>query len=120
MLCMLCLRGKRGYDGGHCQHQRERPVASDHYDSSPVIVIWFMGRAKVARFSVQTAAPPPRRARPRLRSEEHTSELQSLMRLSYAVFCLKKKKIPFIIYTLIYNRLAIEYIELHKKSKNNF
>src|SRR3546814_8516643 len=31
--------------------------------------------------------------RPRLgRSEEHTSELQSLMRISYAVFCLKKKK----------------------------
>src|SRR3546814_5945961 len=27
-----------------------------------------------------------------VRSEEHTSELQSLMRLSYAVFCLKKKK----------------------------
>src|SRR3546814_5469368 len=29
---------------------------------------------------------------PCLRSEEHTSELQSLMRISYAVFCLKKKK----------------------------
>src|SRR3546814_2075418 len=29
----------------------------------------------------------------RVRSEEHTSELQSLMRISYAVFCLKKKKI---------------------------
>src|SRR3546814_6351287 len=28
------------------------------------------------------------------RSEEHTSELQSLMRISYAVFCLKKKKQP--------------------------
>src|SRR3546814_4766934 len=33
------------------------------------------------------AAPNPRQ-----RSEEHTSELQSLMRISYAVFCLKKKK----------------------------
>src|SRR3546814_4187571 len=29
-----------------------------------------------------------------LRSEEHTSELQSLMRISYAVFCLKKKNKP--------------------------
>src|SRR3546814_5668104 len=29
---------------------------------------------------------------PDIRSEEHTSELQSLMRISYAVFCLKKKK----------------------------
>src|SRR3546814_8353430 len=34
---------------------------------------------------------PPRPRRPD-RSEEHTSELQSLMRISYAVFCLKKKK----------------------------
>src|SRR3546814_8936475 len=32
------------------------------------------------------------RQRDRPRSEEHTSELQSLMRISYAVFCLKKKK----------------------------
>src|SRR3546814_1877495 len=31
-------------------------------------------------------------AMPILRSEEHTSELQSLMRISYAVFCLKKKQ----------------------------
>src|SRR3546814_7158922 len=29
---------------------------------------------------------------PHLRSEEHTSELQSLMRISYAVFCLQKKR----------------------------
>src|SRR3546814_5569811 len=49
--------------------------------------------------------PPPHLHRPRsrsggklgrtppfVRSEEHTSELQSLMRISYAVFCLKKKK----------------------------
>src|SRR3546814_2386657 len=33
-------------------------------------------------------------ARACVRSEEHTSELQSLMRISYAVFCLKKKKKP--------------------------
>src|SRR3546814_1555397 len=38
-------------------------------------------------------APQPRVSAVRvLRSEEHTSELQSLMRLSYAVLCLKKKK----------------------------
>src|SRR3546814_2000930 len=50
-----------------------------------------------------SAAPPKRCPAPRRttwraefwgrdRSEEHTSELQSLMRISYAVFCLKKKK----------------------------
>src|SRR3546814_9546316 len=39
------------------------------------------------------AAAKPHDAWPRgARSEEHTSELQSLMRISYAVFCLKKKK----------------------------
>src|SRR3546814_6087899 len=37
----------------------------------------------------ENAHPPPAQRR---RSEEHTSELQSLMRISYAVFCLKKKK----------------------------
>src|SRR3546814_1464430 len=35
---------------------------------------------------------PPDRLIGDARSEEHTSELQSLMRISYAVFCLKKKK----------------------------
>src|SRR3546814_9060229 len=39
------------------------------------------------------------------RSEEHTSELQSLMRISYAVFCLKKK-------TTIYNFLTF-YLHYH-------
>src|SRR3546814_5429939 len=46
---------------------------------------------------VARPAQTPRSARRRAeqgggRSEEHTSELQSLMRISYAVFCLKKKK----------------------------
>src|SRR3546814_1188545 len=39
---------------------------------------------KTTRTKAKTAA--------KTRSEEHTSELQSLMRISYAVFCLKKKK----------------------------
>src|SRR3546814_5235128 len=68
------------------------------------------GRARTATSGIRSAAGrssssigvtqlrPSRRPsseRPRLpteRSEEHTSELQSLMRISYAVFCLKKKK----------------------------
>src|SRR3546814_4720685 len=42
---------------------------------------------------IATAAPSNAYpTRDRQRSEEHTSELQSLMRISYAVFCLKKKK----------------------------
>src|SRR3546814_10541928 len=39
-----------------------------------------------------------------IRSEEHTSELQSLMRISYAVFCLKKKNKRNIIKKQIYNQ----------------
>src|SRR3546814_3365102 len=38
------------------------------------------------------ANPEPAKGAAWQRSEEHTSELQSLMRISYAVFCLKKKK----------------------------
>src|SRR3546814_7841987 len=41
--------------------------------------------------SLPLPLPPPARGGGRRRSEEHTSELQSLMRISYAVFCLKKK-----------------------------
>src|SRR3546814_6333719 len=41
-------------------------------------------------WSRSTSSPTP--SVPGARSEEHTSELQSLMRISYAVFCLKKKK----------------------------
>src|SRR3546814_8315759 len=45
-----------------------------------------------ARTSVRAVVAGMRPKRLILRSEEHTSELQSLMRISYAVFCLKKKK----------------------------
>src|SRR3546814_10267156 len=41
-----------------------------------------------------------------MRSEEHTSELQSLMRISYAVFCLKKKKNHHHLHSL-YNTVII-------------
>src|SRR3546814_5686190 len=52
---------------------------------------WSMRRLRV---DTRAAARTIGRAAPIviLRSEEHTSELQSLMRISYAVFCLKKKK----------------------------
>src|SRR3546814_5457587 len=53
---------------------------------------------------------------PLSRSEEHTSELQSLMRISYAVFCLKKKKHKTIsqITRRIYNQTARQITENHK------
>src|SRR3546814_4852634 len=48
------------------------------------------GKAEFLDFLKTVARAYPRRTL-HVRSEEHTSELQSLMRISYAVFCLKKK-----------------------------
>src|SRR3546814_2449151 len=48
--------------------------------------------AAVGRAAAFTSAARPLNDLAGLRSEEHTSELQSLMRISYAVFCLKKKR----------------------------
>src|SRR3546814_5212255 len=50
------------------------------------------GRADPHPGAVRHDPQAPRSRQERRRSEEHTSELQSLMRISYAVFCLKKKK----------------------------
>src|SRR3546814_7882079 len=48
------------------------------------------------------------------RSEEHTSELQSLMRISYAVFCLKKKNINKELNRITINKRTIQYIIIFK------
>src|SRR3546814_3624753 len=61
------------------------------HDVNAFRLIFLWGRTKAANrnrvfWGGSSYTPLP------LRSEEHTSELQSLMRISYAVFCLKKKK----------------------------
>src|SRR3546814_5074347 len=53
--------------------------------------------------------------RGRIRSEEHTSELQSLMRISYAVFCLKKKT-----YRSIMHYFITYYYTTHDYHNSNF
>src|SRR3546814_10428568 len=58
------------------------------HPSAAIIVIVNVGRIRVSIAALRTTFFAPRKTR----SEEHTSELQSLMRISYAVFCLKKKK----------------------------
>src|SRR3546814_6662931 len=50
------------------------------------------GTRHTTGFVCTTASIRTRLPVKQIRSEEHTSELQSLMRISYAVFCLKKKK----------------------------
>src|SRR3546814_8055437 len=54
-----------------------------------------LARSKARRYLTKPSGDRAKKIAPRSgegRSEEHTSELQSLMRISYAVFCLKKKK----------------------------
>src|SRR3546814_6102370 len=64
-------------------------VSTGSASGSGVTVVWAKAAAATARAA---------------RSEEHTSELQSLMRISYAVFCLKKKKNDIIMTTKTTNR----------------
>src|SRR3546814_2581291 len=53
-----------------------------------------------------------------IRSEEHTSELQSLMRISYAVFCLKKKKFLISVYMKLMHDLLTYFNRLHPHTYN--
>src|SRR3546814_19094553 len=79
-----------------------RPPRSTRTDTLfPYTTLFRSSSRAHARFLPPTAPRRPRSVRHRFRasprpieidrSEEHTSELQSLMRISYAVFCLKKK-----------------------------
>src|SRR3546814_8273229 len=65
-----------------CERERIRVTTSEH---SPRTNVAARGEIRVGRVDV------PCRRLGRCRSEEHTSELQSLMRISYDVFCLKNK-----------------------------
>src|SRR3546814_4555521 len=69
---------QRPHDAARAQGRSRRTIGAG--DSGAVA-----GRRKLRHFPIMGAV--------RERSEEHTSELQSLMRISYAVFCLKKKKL---------------------------
>src|SRR3546814_6929035 len=101
----VCSSDLRGAHVVAHRHRRGVPAnggdrRADRHGDAPGS--WDPLRATRAR-PPRARAPPMRRARSmpfrtlpprptsRPRSEEHTSELQSLMRISYAVFCLKKK-----------------------------
>src|SRR3546814_4571881 len=60
---------------------------------------------------------PPTPGARRRRSEEHTSELQSLMRISYAVFCLKKKNKQQTLSTIPYRDIQDRKIEQNREHK---
>src|SRR3546814_5048807 len=74
-------------------HDREATLLDKGVDQFPDDhhhVIFHLTHATGGKSAVDQLAIT--RVRWRIRSEEHTSELQSLMRISYAVFCCKKKK----------------------------
>src|SRR3546814_5660970 len=77
------FRSQRGVPHRQAHHQREAEGAVD--DDSPELRRGGRVGVEVQRLRIMGERGD--------RSEEHTSELQSLMRISYAVFCLKKKKI---------------------------
>src|SRR3546814_8673883 len=79
--------GRVSHSTRDVRHHRERRVHHDDggYDASVEMIV-DLGR-------IEAADRNGRKERgQKTRSEEHTSELQSLMRNTYAVFCLKKKK----------------------------
>src|SRR3546814_2560629 len=74
--------------------QAGQAVVDASSGSTAISEAWFarlLGLPFVAVMPACTAPPKIEAVRALGRSEEHTSELQSLMRISYAVFCLKKK-----------------------------
>src|SRR3546814_1580864 len=93
-----------------------RPPRSTRTDTLfPYTTLFRSKRVTRSRLAHDALSSPPLSCAPhavssatgRPRSEEHTSELQSLMRISYAVFCLKKKK-------QIHNTTTMSDTRLHK------
>src|SRR3546814_8845252 len=84
------IRHRVGDHRAHVAH-RGFPIVADRHDVDEGAVHRSRHVVEIdLRLNVAAARPCARFEAPR--SEEHTSELQSLMRISYAVFCLKKKK----------------------------
>src|SRR3546814_6445977 len=84
-LGIIALVPAVGFRQGKC-NSRARRSARDSKD-----LVGIAGAASAESAGCPAAAGLLRVIKYRLRSEEHTSELQSLMRNSYAVFCLNKK-----------------------------
>src|SRR3546814_2714055 len=86
-LCSSDLGGPRGYDAGKKVMGRKRHAMVDT-DGRALELLIHAGDVQ----DRDGAIPLLQQSRHRHRSEEHTSELQSLMRTSYAVFCVNKNK----------------------------
>src|SRR3546814_8658656 len=91
--CAQC-RGRQGWQCGPCRGDDDDPAAQHRACPLAEAGRGPCGRRRgTARQARRPGLQPGlQTVRMKQRSEEHTSELQSLMRISYAVFCLKKKK----------------------------
>src|SRR3546814_4381126 len=81
--CLLDPRARLAVARGGARTRDHRPVADRRLRA--------LGAERQEQAPADRVAPVRQSQPHRGRSEEHTSELQSLMRISYAVFCLKKK-----------------------------
>src|SRR3546814_6454191 len=79
----------RSYSASYSQASPSGDGGPQEIDSAPRSAAVTIARLRANRLRPTSCADRARFGR----SEEHTSELQSLMRISYDVFCLKKKKI---------------------------
>src|SRR3546814_1612965 len=101
----IAVDGKNARDGTAARHHGKALAFGDVAEKLREMLIGLAGTNRSIHFSNlvdntkncnsgSLSAPTPGISLPKIahsRSEEHTSELQSLMRISYAVFCLKKK-----------------------------
>src|SRR3546814_5973158 len=93
MLSIRMLRGEIGQgDGGDARMQRAYALVLMREALGVLDSIRDTNCTPHLQMAIDRLMGGPRNDLSRERSEEHTSELQSLMRISYAVFCLKKKK----------------------------
>src|SRR3546814_5420403 len=76
--------------------ETQHTVPEVHHINTVTLILFQLAPFRTGNHWI-TRAPPPRRRPGSSRSEEHTSELQSLMRISYAVFCLKKKNHTYVL-----------------------
>src|SRR3546814_6179518 len=80
------------WDGNNSKvEERNKSAAFGTGTTPPTIDVAAIGRIEDWLLTLEPPEYPYPIDRAQARSEEHTSELQSLMRISYAVFCLKKK-----------------------------
>src|SRR3546814_10594054 len=86
-IALLLHRGKRHLDGTRSWDVHQRHI--DRFDLHATVSVADL-RCSACSRSITKSRVMTRTPSSIVRSEEHTSELQSLMRISYAVFCLKK------------------------------